>query len=286
MPNAKDIKRGDRFSLLCFGQTGSGKTTLGLTAPGKKFSYLFDPNAVASLAGHDVEYEEFLPDYLDLSIVVQHGPFTKKVGEVKAKDSKPRPEPKAGAETYVRWEEDFYKRISSGYFNDVGLLVFDSLTTFQNMVLDRVMYIQGKLGQTPDTDDYIAVVNTVANVFRQATSLGCNIYATGHLDFVQDDLSKQIFWQPVLVGKLRTRLPLLFSDIWVTGADTDANKRTIYTVQTRPDRTHPLVRCTWPNLEFKEDVTIDWTQPIENQGLARLIAKRGSVVQLASRRQP
>src|SRR3990172_5845417 len=273
MPNAKDFKRGNRFSLALFGNTGSGKTTLYLSHPGRKFAYLFDPNALNSLAGQDITYEEFLPDVLNLGIVVQHGPWTPKVGTVKAKDKLTHPVPTA--ETYVNWEADFYKRINDGFFKEVDLLVFDSLTTFQSMVLDRIMDIQGKLGQSPETDDYIAVVNTVANVFRTVTALNIDVIVTGHLYFVQDERSKQIFWQPVLTGKLRTRLPLLFSEVWATEAESVADKTIRYTVQTRPDRTHQLVRSTWPNLEFKEDVTVDFSSPLTDQGLHHLMKKGG-----------
>ena len=56
--NTKDI---GKPSFLLLGPTGSGKTSQILTLPGKTFCYLFDPSSLATLKGHDIEYELFLP---------------------------------------------------------------------------------------------------------------------------------------------------------------------------------------------------------------------------------
>ena len=71
MPNAKDAEVSPVESILAIGTTGVGKTTQFLTLPGKKFIYLFDPNALRSLAGHDVDYEEFRIDSMDLDLSVK-----------------------------------------------------------------------------------------------------------------------------------------------------------------------------------------------------------------------
>src|ERR1035437_388038 len=61
MPNAKDAHTIDQHRILCLGDTGSGKTSQILTLPGKKYCYLFDSNALLSLRGYDIEYDEVLP---------------------------------------------------------------------------------------------------------------------------------------------------------------------------------------------------------------------------------
>jgi GTPase SAR1 family protein len=62
-----------RQNFLIVGPAGSGKTSLFATIPGKKFVYVFDPNAVRTLEGLDIKYEEFLADELDLSIITMKG---------------------------------------------------------------------------------------------------------------------------------------------------------------------------------------------------------------------
>ena len=68
MPNAKDAPL-EVFTICNVGGTGSGKTLGLLTLPGKKFDYIFDPNALKTLRGHDVDYETFIPEHLDLDAV-------------------------------------------------------------------------------------------------------------------------------------------------------------------------------------------------------------------------
>ena len=68
MPNARDAHETSAHKFFLLGDTGAGKTAQFLTLPGKKFIYLFDPNAILTLRGHDVDYEEYLPDRLNLSV--------------------------------------------------------------------------------------------------------------------------------------------------------------------------------------------------------------------------
>ena len=60
MPNAAEAKNIAPHTFLMLGPTGSGKTSQLLTLPGKKFAYLFDPNAILSLRGHDITMKNFI----------------------------------------------------------------------------------------------------------------------------------------------------------------------------------------------------------------------------------
>ena len=53
--NTKDPESGNR-KVMAIGPVGVGKTTQERTLPGKKFAYLFDPNARESLQGSDIDY--------------------------------------------------------------------------------------------------------------------------------------------------------------------------------------------------------------------------------------
>src|SRR3990167_6767223 len=61
MSNALNAAALTNHKILMLGDTGSGKTTQFLTLPGKKYMYIFDPNALLSLRGHDVDYDEYMP---------------------------------------------------------------------------------------------------------------------------------------------------------------------------------------------------------------------------------
>lgn len=258
MANAKDAKGLTAHRILLLGDTGAGKTTQLLTIPGRKFAYLFDPNAILSLQGHDIEYEEFMPDRLNLSIKS----LKKDVGD-KTTNFK--------NDLYVQWEKDFNARLDNGFFDTVDVIAFDSATTFLDLTMDRVLTINGRSGQWPQQDDYGPQMLAFTNVCRTLTSLGKTIIMMGHLETKKDELVQRIFRQPMMTGRLRTKIPLLFSDIFVCEVENDGRGNVKHKIQTAPDRLTTTVRTSFKGLAGYEDVTIDWKKPIEGQGIGRLI---------------
>lgn len=261
MANAKDARQTSGRKFLLLGDTGGGKTTQILTFPGKKFCYLFDPNAILSLQGHDVEYEEFLPDRLNLSV--------KSLSKDKGGDKTTSYQ----NSLYVAWEKDFNDRIKGGFFDNIDLIAFDSATTLLDLIMDRVLTINGRAGSWPQQDDYGPQMLAFQNVCRQLTALGKLVVMTGHLETKQDELTKRIFRGPMMTGRLRTKVPLLFSDIFVCEASNDGRGVTKHLIQTVPDRTTSTIRTTIKGLNPHEDVTIDWTKSPIGQGIGGLVMK-------------
>ena len=261
MANAKDAVQNSARKFLLLGDTGGGKTTQFLTLPGRKFAYLFDPNAILSLQGHDLEYEEFLPDRLNLSVKS----LAKGRGDSTTNFQN---------DLYVSWEKDFNDRIKGGYFDNIDAILFDSATTLLDLIMDRVLTINGRAGSWPQQDDYGPQMLAFQNVCRQLTALGKTVVMTGHVEMKQDELTKRIYRSPMLTGRLKTKVPLLFSDIYLCEATNDGKGVTKHTIQTVPDRTMTTIRCTMKGLNPVEDVTIDWNKPIESPGIGGLM-KRG-----------
>jgi len=260
MQNARDYaRRSEKFLLI--GPTGSGKTSQFMTIPGKKFMYIFDPNALNTIRGQDIDYEIFTPDILNMN-----------VNTLKAslKDKHGTPDEPTN---YIRWEKDFEDKIRSGFFDQYTALGFDSLTTFADIVMDRVQYLNGRLGKQPEQADWGAQMSTISNVIRTATSLSLIFFATAHEELKQDEFTKRVVSQVVLTGKLRIKLPLLFSEIYHTEAEppsADSNGKTRYWLQTVTDKQRTLARCTL-GLKPREDVTIgNWKHP-EQYGLGKIL---------------
>lgn len=259
MPNAKDYTAGSE-KILAVGTGGSGKTTGFLSLPGRKFIYIFDPSALETLRGHDVDYELFTPDILDLNAV------TLKTG-VRDEIVKP-PEPR----TYVEFEEHFEKMLRTDGFAQYDVIGFDSMTTFSECLMDRIMWLNGRFGKWPEQADWTATMNTTVNVLRTLVNVPkATIYVTAHVEFKQEGDGGKIQNVLSLIGRLRLRLPLLFSDIWLFTAASDAKSGTTWQIQTQPDRYNPFVRSTMRHLERIEDVTVDWNKPLKGQGLSRLV---------------
>jgi AAA domain len=261
MPNAKDARDKVKSRFLLLGDTGSGKTTQILTLPGKKFMYLFDSNAILSLQGFDVDYEEFLPDNLNLSV----RSLAKAAGGDKVTNYK--------NETYREWEEDFENRIKNGFFDDYDVIGLDSMTTFLDLIMDRVLTINGRAGTVPQQDDYGPQMLTFNNVCRTLVSMGKTVFMTGHMETKQDEATKRIFRTPMITGRLKIKIPLLFSDIFVCEAENDGNGNVKHKIQTVPDRMTTCVRTAFRDLNGFEDVTINWDKDPIGQGIGRFLSE-------------
>lgn len=264
MPNAKtlDIHAGGKPKFLLVGSTGGGKTSQIVTLPGRTFAYLFDPSALSSLRGFDVEYETFFPEKVNISAQ----------SLAKAKGDRPiaggRKED--ASEVYREWEEDFEKKLASNYFDAFDNIAFDSFTTFSDIVMDRILSINGRPGHFPQQDDWAAQMGSITNVVRTLVGMNKVLLFTAHDEFKQDEASKRMQNTLMLTGRLKVKLPLLFSEIYHMDSNCTAEKIN-YTAQTRADRMNPTIRCTMRDVPMFVDMTInDWRKP-QDYGLGKLL---------------
>lgn len=255
----------NRQILVC-GEIGSGKTSLFATLPGKKFMYMFDPNGRAALEAleADVEVAEFIPEQTDLDISVKT--LKKDVFDRSSLDKKKgkKLEPK----TFIEWEADFQERMSDGFFNQFAWIGLDSHTTLSEMVMDRVQYLNGRLGKHPEQADYTAEMSTMRNIYRSLGSL-TGTYVTAHMEMTKDPVTSKIGGQIMMTGKNRIRVPLRFSDILGLAFDKDEKGEPIWILKSVPDKQHPIVRTPLFSLKPIEDVTLDLKKPLEEQGLGQ-----------------
>ncbi len=277
MPNAADIKQADlAHNILLLGYTGSGKTAQILTLPGKTFVYILDPSALHTLAGHDLDYELFMPSKLNLAAQSLGKDKTTKL----PKSDKPTKYKDDSGNIYLDFAEHLTEGVESGFFNQFDNVVVDSLTTFSDIVMDRVLELNGRKGQFPQQDDYPAQMVTIKSVLRELTGLDVRLLCTGHVEFKQDEDGGGKMMNVIrLTGQLRTTIPILFSDILycdlksVPGADSQ------YIFKTVKDRHNPQVRCTLRDSKGKrlpEEVVVDipdslWKDPRGACGLGGLI---------------
>lgn len=264
MPNAKDYTGGERKYLI-YGFTGAGKTTATLTFPGKKMYYIFDPAGLESLAGHDVDYEMFVPD-----MTIKKSQLGKGSSHVKMV----RPDPKA----YPEFEEALEKHIEDGYLNNYDVIIFDSITTLMTMMMAYILDAQGRGNAPPEYQDYYFRSDGMQNLVRVLSSLrGKTIVFTAHTVTTQDKVTGRIQTVIYLPDALKTNLPLLFSEVLYLSVESSRQGELEYSVQTSPTRQVPTVRSSLRGVKPQEDITIDWDKPIENQGLSGLYARSKTV---------
>lgn len=259
MPNARDATQTAAHRILCLGDTGSGKTTQILTLPGKKYVYCFDQNSLLSLRGHDVDYDEWLPTTVSAAVASLSKSGTKDKRSTTTSD------------VYQLWEKEFDERLATGFFEQFDWVCIDSATTLLDLIMDRVLTINGRFGQWPNQDDYGPQMIAFQNICRTITGLGKGVYMTGHLDVKQDQTTQKINRQPMMTGRLVAKIPLLFSDVFYSGTELDDAGKVKYTIQTVPSGINRTIRTSIKGLEPFEDVTINFAQPVEGQGIGGLL---------------
>lgn len=260
MPNAKDLtSHQDHLSNLLVGTPGSGKSTQFQTLPGKGFIYAFDQSCLASIEGMDVEYETFYPSGLNWSV----NPLRK---DAKRDATRKIQEPT----TYPEFERHFDDFIESK-IDEYDWVGFDSFTTLQDVVMDRTTWLNGRFGKQPEQDDWSAQMIVIQNLFREITARGKLVIATAHEEPWKDEKLGRTFWQPILTGKLKTRIPLLFSNVLRCAAD----EGRFYLI-TVSDKQHPFVRCSFKGLGIEDiDVTIEDFKNPTRYGLGKILLDAG-----------
>jgi len=261
--NVSTAKTPARRQILTIGGMGTGKTTLFGTLPGKKFAYLFDPNARDALRKWDIDFKEFIADDTDIDLSAKTLKAPDKQAIIDRSSRKKKPSPM----TYVNWEADFEARLEAGFFDDYDWIMFDSSTSFLDIIMDRVQYLNGRLNKNPEQADWAAQMHVQKNVMRVAASLG-GLYCTAHSEILKDEVTGRIHGRIMMTGKNRFRIPIMFSHIFATLLQQEKGKEPEYQIQTIPDKDNPVVR-TALDLGTFENVQINFSQPLDKQGLGK-----------------
>lgn len=263
--NARDVTLKTFQKVICVGEPGSGKTAQIATLNGKKFVYAFDPGTLPLLSTRkiDADVEEFLPDVATVDFSIKG---FNRGSKSDAPSNKKSPEPTA----YTAWEKHFNDWFDRGLFDAYDWIVFDSLTLFVKAIMNRLLFLNNRFGDIEELSDYRVVGNKLSTAFTAIASMKKNLYVTGHITTFQDETTKRITTQLGIPGASRDMLPKLFSNIWLLQAS--AEDKAGYTMLTRAEpRGFQAIRTMIPNLQPREDVTIDWSRP-EECGIGAIVA--------------
>lgn len=273
--NARDTAVASHHAILALGEAGSGKTAQIATLPGKKFVYAFDPGTLRFLSTYriDADVEEFLPDVSTIDFTLKG--FNK--GSADDKPKRKNTEPKC----YTDWEAHFNEWFDAKSFDAYDWIVFDSLTLFSNAMGNRLSYLNGRFGDIQELSDYRVLGNKLAQSFTAITSMKKNLYVTGHIQTFQDEKTQKISAEIGVPGGAKAMLPKLFSNIWLL----EVGEKRTYKMRTVPDtRGLKTIRSVIPSLAEIEDITIDWTKPLETQGIGGIVSGKRRAVPAAGPR--
>lgn len=200
------------LQFLIYGPSGSGKTYSLRTAKTPIWIDSFDPGGSIALA-------DMVKD--GRAIVIS---------EYENEDAK---KPTA----FKLWDENFDKLEKGKVFERVGTYVLDSATTWAQAILNEVMRRAARAGGVPQQNDWYPQMVIMEAAIKRIMSLPCDVVFICHDDILKDEITGKVIRSPLLTGKARKRIPLLFSEIYYASVNRTP-RGSEYVWQMRKDSTN------------------------------------------------
>ena len=190
--------RTNSFNCIIHGPIKVGKTSLIKTCPKPILVHSFDPG------GTDVLKEMIAK------------------GEVLADTSFEREDP-FHPKACRMWEDSFNALCQKDFFSHIGTFVIDSMTTWAQVimyeVIRRAVLVKKQKGRAcgdaPRQQDWLPQMAFIENYMRKFLSLPCHCILMGYSDQPTDDEGNPSGDKGLMItGKLRERVPALFSEIY------------------------------------------------------------------------
>lgn len=210
----KEKRGAERYQALAYGDKGTGKTTLYATARLPVHIDSFDPGG-----------SQVLADEIEKGVVVV--------------DTRWETDDPTNPKVFAAWDLEFHRRKREGYFAQFATYGLDSITTFSQIIMNYVLKKQGRPGGIPQTgagaeNDYVHQMLHLENSLVGIFSLPCDLLVTAHPESEKDDASGKMFVSPMITGKAKIRIPLLFSEMYYLRVEDKADGTTRWMLQTRP----------------------------------------------------
>ena len=188
-----------KFNALVYGQKGAGKTMLFATCRLPVFIDSFDKGGTSVLrdeiAAGDIVVDTTWEDEDPLK-------------------------PKAWDE----WKKSFRERVAGGFFKHFATYGVDSFTTMSQAAMNSVLKGKGRAGGIPQTgsgsdNDYVHQMLNLENELAVMFSLPCDLILICHPESDKDEVTGKIFIGPMITGKAKIRIPLLFDEMYFAKAE-------------------------------------------------------------------
>ena len=184
------------FNGIIFGPLKVGKTSILRTCPKPILVHSFDPGGTLVLRDM-IETGEVLAD----TRYEKEDPFRPRACDL--------------------WEKNFNELYRKEFFQHVGTFAIDSLTTFSQIIMYEVIKRAAakkknrEVGGAPQQQDWMVCMSFIENYIRKFLSLPCNCILLGHADQPKNEEGANVGDLGIMIiGKLRERLPALFSEIY------------------------------------------------------------------------
>jgi hypothetical protein len=194
----KDNARTNTFNALIYGSMGSGKTNILKTCRLPVLVHSFDPGGTKTIRDEIA------------------------AGKIIA-DTRFETEDPKNPKVAVAWDKEYDRLKRGGIFEQIGTYAIDSGTTFSGSFMNEVLRKAGRAAGTPQQNDYLPTMMMMENAIKDITSLPCDFVFICHEDTDKDEATGRMFVGPLMIGKLKYRIPILFDEIYyATTTETSA----------------------------------------------------------------
>ncbi len=188
------------YSAIIYGATGSGKTSLLRTARLPLHVDSFDPGGCKVLRGEAIlNGQRYIDEYSKGNIII---------------DSRFENEDPMNPTSARLWDDEYARRQSIGYFDQIGTYAIDSMTTWAQCIMYDVLKKAGRTGGTPQKNDWLPQMTVIEKAMRSFLKLPCDCILIGHEDIDKDEPTGRVMARLLITGKLATRIPALFDEIY------------------------------------------------------------------------
>jgi hypothetical protein len=177
------------FNALIYGSMGTGKTKIMETCRRPVFDMSFDPGGSKTVR-----------DTIEAGWIIV--------------DNQYEFEDPFHPSVFQQWDSEYHRYKKGGMFDSIGTLVIDSATTWSAAAMNWVLKKAGRAGSQPFQNDYLPAMILIENAVKDMTALPCDVILLAHDTADKDEATGKMFISPDFVGKLKTRIPILFDEIY------------------------------------------------------------------------
>jgi hypothetical protein len=164
------------------------------------------------------------------------------------------------------WRKEMERRFNMGYFNHLGTYSLDSMTMWNEAIMNEVLRKAGIAGQAPRfTHDFSPAKNQIKNYIQMLVRLPCDVVITGHIRPDKDEVVGSVSMRLVTIGNLDTLIPSLFDEVYITQIR-DGSKGPEYSILTAPKGHYRHVRTRMGSGKFDQ---------VEKPDIRELLKKAG-----------